>query len=135
VVILLPDGTGTLIDLITGGATALEPSSIKIAGSVISVSLPLSLLPSQGFEVEDYGYNLWPRFAPDGVDPLDNTQISDFAPNASTFTARPHGRADDRWSASGQDDVEVDILADFSDIIAGGGLSTRPAWAIDFDLG
>jgi hypothetical protein len=97
-VVLLPDGTGSLIDLATGGATTLDPSSIEISGSVISVSLSLSLLPSQGFDVEDYGYNLWPRYAPDGVDPLDNTQISDFAPDASTFTARPRGRADD-WSS------------------------------------
>lgn len=91
VAILLPDGTGTFLDLVTGGATVLDPSSIRIAGSTVSVSL--SLLPSQGFEVEDFGYNLWPRYAPDGVNSLDNTQISDFAPDASTFTARLPGRS------------------------------------------
>ena len=90
VVILLPDGTGSFVDLAGGGPPqALDPSSIDILGSTISVSLPRSLLPSQGLDFADYGYNLWPRFAPGGANPADNTQISDFAPDASTFTARP----------------------------------------------
>ncbi|GAA0571430.1 hypothetical protein GCM10009416_07560 [Craurococcus roseus] len=91
VVVLLPDGTGSFIDLVAGTPPqALDPASISISGPTISVALPASLLPSQGFDFADYGYNLWPRFAPDGVDPGDNTQISDFAPDASTFTARPY---------------------------------------------
>jgi hypothetical protein len=91
VVILLPDGTGSFIDLVVGGAPqALDPSSISISGATISVSLPRSLLPSQGLDFAEYGYNLWPRFAPGGANPSDNTQISDFAPDASTFIARPH---------------------------------------------
>ena len=95
VVVLLPDGTGSFIDLAGGGAPqALDPSSVSISGPTISVTLPRSLLPSQGLEFADYGYNLWPRFAPDGVDPGDNTQVSDFAPDASTFVARPHGLAE-----------------------------------------
>jgi hypothetical protein len=133
-VVLLPDGTGSLIDLVTGGATTLDPSSIEIAGSVISVSLSLSLLPSQGFDVEDYGYNLWPRYAPDGVDPLDNTQISDFAPDASTFTARPRGRADD-WSSCGTGHGEAfGAPADLVDLVGGGGTTMPPAWAAGVDV-
>ena len=101
VVILLPDGTGSFIDLAGGGAPqALDPSSISISGPTISVSLPRSFLPSRGLDFAEYGYNLWPRFAPDGVDPGDNTQISDFAPDASTFTAGPNGplgAAMDAW--------------------------------------
>jgi hypothetical protein len=82
----------SFIDLAGGGAPqALDPASVSISGPTISVELPRSLLPSQGLDFADYGYNLWPRFAPDGVDPADNTQISDFAPDASTFTARPPG--------------------------------------------
>jgi hypothetical protein len=96
VVVVLPDGTGSFIDLAGGGAPqALDPSSVSISGPTISVTLPRSLLPSQGFDFADYAYNLWPRFAPDGVDPGDNTQISDFAPDASTFVARPYGPDDD----------------------------------------
>jgi hypothetical protein len=95
VVVLLPDGTGSLIDLVEGGVPQpLDPSSISVSGPTIAVSLPRSLLPSQGLDFAEYGYNLWPRFAPDGVDPADNTQVSDFAPDASTFVARPHGPAD-----------------------------------------
>ncbi|HEY8612697.1 MAG TPA: PEP-CTERM sorting domain-containing protein [Roseomonas sp.] len=89
VVVLSPDSTGFFLDLALGGAPqTLDPSSITISGSTIEVSLPASLLPSQGFAFTDYGYNLWPRFAPGGVNPADNTQVSDFAPDASTFTAR-----------------------------------------------
>lgn len=105
VAILLPDGTGSFIDLAGGGAPqALDPASIVVSGPTISVTLPRSLLPSQGLDFADYGYNLWPRFAPDGVDPGDNTQISDFAPDASTFTARTHGPA-------GPESVDWDALA------------------------
>jgi hypothetical protein len=113
VVILLPDRTGSLIDLAGGGAPqALDPSSIRISGSVISVSLHESLLPSMGLAFEEYGYNLWPRFAPEGVNPLDNTQISDFAPDASTFAARARGRGDDWSPGCDRHEVEFDICAD-----------------------
>ena len=89
VVVLLPDGTGFFLDLVAGGAPQfLAESAISIAGPTISVSLTEDLLVSQGFAFADYGYNLWPRYAPSGVNPADNTQISDFAPDASTFTAR-----------------------------------------------
>lgn len=88
IVALAPDGTGAFIDLVLGGAPqTLDPSSISIADSTISVTLTEALLPSQGFAFADYRYNLWPRFAPGGANPADNTQISDFAPDASTFTA------------------------------------------------
>ena len=94
-VFLLPDGTGGFIDAVAGSPPqALDPSSIAIDGPTISVTLPRSLLPSQGFDFADYRYNLWPRFAPEGVDPGDNTQVSDLAPDASTFAARPHDTAE-----------------------------------------
>ncbi len=89
VVVLLPDDTGVFLDLVQGGAPQpLDPATIGISGSTISVTLTESLMPSQGFDFADYRYNLWPRFAPNGVDPTDNRQISDFAPDASTFAAR-----------------------------------------------
>ena len=88
VVVLAPDRTGFFLDLVLGGAPQiLDPSTIDISGPTLTVSLPASLMPSQGLAFADYRYNLWPRFAPNGVNPADNTQISDFAPNASTFAA------------------------------------------------
>jgi hypothetical protein len=105
VVVLLADGTGSFIDLAAGSAPqALDPSSISVSGSKISVTLLQSLLPSQGRDFADYSYNLWPRYAPGGVNPADNTQISDFAPDASTFPARPQ-------DTSPPDEVEWDALA------------------------
>lgn len=88
VVVLSPDGTGFFLDLVGGGAPQnLDPRTIDIAGGTLSVTLPASLLPSQGLAFADYRYNLWPRYAPGGVNPADNRQISDFAPDASTFAA------------------------------------------------
>lgn len=131
VVIVLPDGTGSVIDLVEAGAPlALDPSSVTIAGPMVSVSLPASLLPSQGLDFEDWGYNLWPRYAPDGVDPLDNTQISDFAPDASTFTARPRGRAADWPSHGAGHDEAFGVLAG----LEGGGMTMPPAWAGNSDV-
>jgi hypothetical protein len=90
VVVLAPDGTGFFLDQILGGGPqALDPSAISIGGNTISVTLTEALMPSQGLDFADYRYNLWPRFAPGGVNPADNTQISDFAPDASTFAASP----------------------------------------------
>ena len=86
-VVLRPDGTGSLTDLITGGTRQLDPSTITIAGATISVRLARSLLPDQGLGFAGYLYNLWPRYAPAVVDPGSNTQISDFAPDARSFAA------------------------------------------------
>lgn len=86
-VTLFADGTGTFTDLILGGVQELDPAAITIAGATISVRLTSGLLQSQGFAFEDYLYNIWPRYAPAGVEPGSNTQISDFAPDASSFAA------------------------------------------------
>jgi hypothetical protein len=88
VAVLIPAGESFVLDLAAGtDPVPLAPSAVSIAGKSISVTLTEALLPSTRFDFEDYGYNLWPRYAPDGVNPSDNTQISDFAPDASTFTA------------------------------------------------
>ena len=63
---IAPTGTGTI------GATALDPTWIAIAGNILTVKVPLSLLPTTGFQPDRYGFNLWPRI---------NNQIPDFAPN------------------------------------------------------
>ena len=86
-VILAANGSGTLTNLLTGKTQALDPAGINVHGSRISVSLNASLLPSEGFAFGDYLYNFWPRFAPGGVVPTNNRQISDFAPDDSSFAA------------------------------------------------
>lgn len=89
VVVVLPDGTAFFLDLtVPGGPQFLAPEAVGIDGNLIRVTLTEELLESRGLAFADYRYNLWPRFAPGGVDPTDNTQISDFAPDADTFAAR-----------------------------------------------
>lgn len=88
VVALFADGTGFKLDLLAGGGPqALDPSTIAISGNSITVALTEALLPSTGFAFANYRYNLWPRFAPNGVDPTNNGQVSDLAPDNSTFLA------------------------------------------------
>jgi hypothetical protein len=70
------DGTGNI------GATVLNPSWIAIAGNILTVQVPLSLLPSTGFVPGQYGFNLWPRLGTGN-----NNQISDFAPENATLAA------------------------------------------------
>ncbi len=115
VLILLPDGTGSVIDLAGGGPPQLlDPADIEIAGPLISVRLSRDLLPSRGLNFEDWGYNLWPRYAPEGVNPADNTQISDFAPDASLITARP-AIGNEFWSLDlATLDDALDLLGDLT---------------------
>lgn len=75
-IVVQKDGTGTI------GGTALDPNWVAIAGNVLTVKVPLSLLPSTGFTPERYGFNLWPRTGFSG-----SAQISDFAPENATLSA------------------------------------------------
>ncbi len=77
VIALNNDGTGTI------GATSLA-GSITISNTTITVNVPTALLPSTGFGLSQYGFNLWPRSAAQaGV--AANFVISDFAPENGTI--------------------------------------------------
>ncbi len=78
VVVVMPNGTATVRDLVTGTATVLSPGSVVINGNSLSVTVPVSLLPSQGLVTPRFGFNLWPR---SGL--TNNNQIADFAPDNS----------------------------------------------------
>ena len=81
VVILRPDGTGTVNRIVGGGATILPAGTALISGNTISAFLDETLLPSQGKDFSDYTWNLWPRFGGGN-----NAQISDFSPNEASGT-------------------------------------------------
>jgi PEP-CTERM motif len=78
VVRINPDGTGQ-VTLLGGATTPLAAGSIMISGNSFEAVVPLSLLPSQGFSVSQYGQNLWPRWG--GA--IGNAQIADFAPDTA----------------------------------------------------
>jgi hypothetical protein len=61
-----------------------DSSWVTIDGNTISVAIPLVDLPSTGFDVAQYGLNLWPRLG----DTSTTAHIVDFAPN---------GREQDRY--------------------------------------
>jgi hypothetical protein len=61
---------------------SLPAGSVTIAGNLLSVLVPLSLLPTTGFDPESYGFNIWPRSGAPG-----NGAISDFSPDNATVAA------------------------------------------------
>lgn len=95
VLTLNPNGTATY-----RGASA-PAGSVTISGDTITAVLPIAFLApppppanAQGplLPVSEWSYNLWPRSAirVDGTAlGFGNAQIADFAPDATTFGARP----------------------------------------------
>src|SRR5215831_7409389 len=82
VAVLLPGG-GSLVQLLP--SMAVTPlSEVSFSGNTVTAIIPLGDFPSTGFTPANFLYNVWPR---NGLNPLDNTQISDFAPDASDFAA------------------------------------------------
>ena len=82
VLVLRLTGASTFNDLLTGTSTPLPAANLQINGATITAELPVSFAPSTGLDPRAYGFNLWPRSGAGS-----NTQISDFAPDASVFTA------------------------------------------------
>lgn len=80
VIILRPDGTGSI-----PGVGNLPAGSVQISGNTITGFISGALLPSTGFAKLDYTWNLWPR---DGAF-SGFAAISDFAPNNANFTTTP----------------------------------------------
>ena len=84
VAVLLPGG-GSFVDLLLPTAQApVALSDVTFSGANLRAVVPLSDLPANGFSTDKFLYNLWPR---DGLNTMDNGQISDFAPDASSFSA------------------------------------------------
>lgn len=78
VLVVTNTGGAFFRDLISATTTVLPLSATKISGNSLTTRINLSLLPSQGFAIDDYTFNLWPRSPGAG-----NRFISDFAPDAS----------------------------------------------------
>ena len=80
--VIIGNPTGPSRVSVNGVATVLPSSAVTFTGNMLSVAVPLSLLPSTGFAAMDYMFNLWPRSGAGG-----NTVISDFAPDNSDVAA------------------------------------------------
>ena len=78
VVVLNPNGTSSVRDLLTNVSTNLTAADVSLVGTSIFARVAAGLLPSTGFAPGAYTANLWPR-----VGTGNNNQITDFAPNNS----------------------------------------------------
>lgn len=84
------DGTGFVVAFnpVPGSATGtpdvfnFAAGQIKIAGDTITVDVPRAWLPSQGADISQYGYNMWPRIIGTG----NNAFVSDFGPDTTNLT-------------------------------------------------
>lgn len=76
VVLMRPDTTMTVNRIVGGGSTNFGLGSVVINGASISARVAATELPSLGFSLDKYTWNLWPR-----VGTGNNNQISDFAPD------------------------------------------------------
>jgi len=73
--------TNFVLDLLTMQPTFLTGSQVQINGDSLKLTVPTSLLPSEGFAFKDYLVDLWPRL---GLNPADNTQIAEFIPSENS---------------------------------------------------
>jgi hypothetical protein len=76
VFLINPAGGSMVRDNVAGVSTPI--TDISFSGDTITGTIPLSLLPSEGFAPSDYQVNLWPRSGAMGA-----SVISDFAPDNS----------------------------------------------------
>src|SRR5258705_9471499 len=89
-IVLGPTGNGQVVAFNAVGNPTVHAFSgqdgvITIDGDRISAVIPREWLPSRGFNLADYAYNIWPRFHS-----LENgNQVSDLAPGASSFLGAP----------------------------------------------
>ena len=77
--------TATVTILKPAGGPAMPASAVLLAPDTIELTIPLTSLPSDGFGIAQYTWNLWPR---NGVGGSPAAQIASFIPqNAmATFT-------------------------------------------------
>jgi hypothetical protein len=109
---LTASGQAVFFDALNPGIVPQPDVAVRIAGSDISATVPLSLFPSQGFKLADYAFNLWPR----SQISLANTTVADFAPdNADARVSVVGKRANFRMGRSAKAESTnclADALAD-----------------------
>jgi hypothetical protein len=85
---LTATGQAVFFDALNPGVVPLPDVAVRIAGSEVSATVPLALLPSLGFALKDYTFNFWPRSELS----LANTVFSDFAPDNGVAPVGIEGR-------------------------------------------
>ncbi|MBV9881274.1 MAG: hypothetical protein JO180_12295 [Gemmatirosa sp.] len=73
--------TNSVRNLLTATSTPLPAGAVSFHGNILQIDVPLALLPSSGFALDQFTANLWPRSGAGG-----QNVIADFAPDNSNIT-------------------------------------------------
>jgi hypothetical protein len=82
VVVVRPNGPDVFNVCFPVACNAALPAAATFSGNTFQVLVPAALLPSTGFALTDYTFNLWPRLIGQNGGNAD-LEIPDFAPNNS----------------------------------------------------
>jgi hypothetical protein len=81
-IVLHTDGTGAVNYFSGDPSEGLGAGSITISGNTISAVIPRALIDSNGFDVSQFGFDIWPR-----ANGFNNGDVADFGPDHQNFSA------------------------------------------------
>ena len=83
VIALFANQTGAFVDLLPAQpvTTPLLLGSVHVSGNTISATVPLNMMPGEGFAASNYTWNFWPESIL-----AQPSYVSDFAPDARNAT-------------------------------------------------
>jgi hypothetical protein len=89
--VLFNDRTLRVVTFPQVGAPTITPiaNGVTVDGNNLSVSVPLALLPSRGFDPGSYTFQLWSRLRANPAMDGPNTEIADFGPRLFAAVPEP----------------------------------------------
>jgi len=91
VAVFFPDGTARAVTFNAMGAPTITPlaNAVTVLGNTITGTVPIALLPGNGFAPEDYVYTLWTRLRVNPAMDGTNAEVADFGPAIRASVPEP----------------------------------------------